>query len=163
MVLRQLTNGISYLHTRNIIHRDLKLENIMISSPPEHMIILERDPEEWFRKCTLKIVDFGLSKELDEENGMTQTYAGSQLTMAPEIISQQQYGLGADIYSLGAILFFLGSLRYPRTINVFEDLEQQFSKPLVFTEKCCLSQAIKELILKTVSYTHLTLPTIYSV
>ena len=56
-------NGFSHLHSLQIIHRDIKLENIMV------------------KNNIYKIADFGVSKFLKEEDDLTDTYIGSPMTM----------------------------------------------------------------------------------
>jgi serine/threonine protein kinase len=61
--LRQIVNGFSHLHSNQIIHRDIKLENIM------------------FKNNIYKIADFGSSKILASVNDLTDTYIGSPNTI----------------------------------------------------------------------------------
>ena len=76
---------LEHLHERNIIYRDLKPENIMID-------------EEGYTK----LIDFGTSKLIKDR---TYTVAGTAHYMAPEVISGTGYGLEADLWSLGIMLF----------------------------------------------------------
>jgi serine/threonine protein kinase len=61
----------------------------------------------------LKIIDFGVSKQFKLKVDLTQSTVGSPLTIAPEVLSGQMYGLKADIYSFGVILFVLLKGEYP--------------------------------------------------
>lgn len=74
-----------HLHDRDIIYRDLKPENIMVD-------------EEGY----LKLIDFGTAKIV---NGRTYTVVGTPHYMAPEVITGKGYGVTADYWSLGIILF----------------------------------------------------------
>ncbi|EAR82582.1 Serine/Threonine kinase domain protein (macronuclear) [Tetrahymena thermophila SB210] len=91
----QLLKGIKDLHKNNIIHRDLKLENIMIS-----------------KEGIIKIIDFGSSREL-KEGFSANTLVGTPYNMAPEVWFQQDYGSECDIYSLGVILYQMLFGEYP--------------------------------------------------
>ncbi|KAI7849641.1 hypothetical protein BDC45DRAFT_539908 [Circinella umbellata] len=87
---RQLVDAIRYCHERNIVHRDLKLENILI------------DAEQNARIC-----DFGFARHADDKQ-LLETFCGSLAYSAPEVISQKRYtGPETDIWSLGIILYTL--------------------------------------------------------
>lgn len=87
---RQLCEGIAYLHSKNIAHRDLKLENIMV--------------DESF--CRLKIIDFGASVDIGQKNELCHGICGSEQLMAPEVYRQLSYeGLPTDMWSLGIIMY----------------------------------------------------------
>ncbi|XP_067329683.1 serine/threonine-protein kinase Chk2 [Anolis sagrei] len=93
----QMLLAVQYLHQNGIIHRDLKLENILLSSPSEE-------------KCLIKVSDFGQSKLLGESSLM-QTLCGTPDYLAPEVLrfelgaKEGGYGRAVDAWSLGVILF----------------------------------------------------------
>jgi len=88
---RQTLDGLSYLHSEGILHRDLKADNIL----------LDLDG-------TCKISDFGISKKTDNiyGNDITNNMQGSVFWMAPEVIRSQGMGYSAkvDIWSLGCVV-----------------------------------------------------------
>lgn len=94
LIMRQLIDSLSQIHACDIIHRDLKLENILLASSKASKKVKPR----------VKIADFGLSVELPE-GGQVQGAAGSPFYMAPEVFSQSAYGKEADIWCLGVILY----------------------------------------------------------
>lgn len=98
-VIRQIINGIDYLHKNGIIHRDLKPENIM------------------FKNNVPKIIDFGFAKKYTSTTDMFQTLCGTPLYFAPEIIHDKKYTTKADIWALGVIIYELVFDRYPFLIN----------------------------------------------
>ena len=84
-----LINTVKYLHENNIIHRDLKLENLFLNG-----------------KMELKIGDFGLAKKL-RQNETIKGVAGTLSYMAPEILQDKEYSYEVDIWAIGVIMYFL--------------------------------------------------------
>jgi serine/threonine protein kinase/Tfp pilus assembly protein PilF len=103
----QITEAVRHAHRRNIIHRDLKTGNIIVT--PEGQA---------------KVLDFGLAKRLQHnelreaalsratltESGVV---AGTLHTMAPEVLSGQPAGIQSDIWSLGVVLYEMATGRLP--------------------------------------------------
>ena len=85
----QIVEGICYLHNKNIIHRDLKLGNILLSE----------------NKSKVKIGDFGLAVQLKDFEEERITLCGTPNYISPEIVSRKPYGLSSDLWSLGCIIF----------------------------------------------------------
>lgn len=93
--VRQILTGLSYLHDRDIIHRDIKGANILVDN-----------------KGTIKISDFGISKKLEASNILSgannnkhrPSLQGSVFWMAPEVVKQTSYTRKADIWSLGCLV-----------------------------------------------------------
>ena len=81
------------MHEKGIIHRDLKLDNILV------------------KKNLFKIADFGFSIISEYET----EYAGTPLYMSPEIIKKLPYDYKTDIWSLGVILFLMLYREFPFT------------------------------------------------
>lgn len=90
----QLCDAINYLHRLDIVHRDLKLENLLLT-----------------KDMQLKITDFGFAKwcnNLSTARSLSETYCGTAIYTAPEVIQHRPYNVKkADIWSLGVILFIL--------------------------------------------------------
>lgn len=84
----QITLALGYLHDKGIIHRDLKLENILVN------------------KCGyLRIIDFGLSKYVDTPESLSRTYCGTTEYLAPEMVQKTGHSFGVDWWALGILIY----------------------------------------------------------
>ncbi|TSS48101.1 Calcium/calmodulin-dependent protein kinase type 1G [Bagarius yarrelli] len=91
LVIRQVLDGVNYLHKNGIVHRDLKPENLLYYSPDE--------------KSKIMISDFGLSKM--EDKGIMSTACGTPGYVAPEVLAQKPYSKAVDCWSIGVITYIL--------------------------------------------------------
>ncbi|THH17820.1 hypothetical protein EW146_g3073 [Bondarzewia mesenterica] len=102
--VRQILEGLDYVHERGIVHRDIKGANVLVDN-----------------KGGIKISDFGISKKL-EDNLMPgnrlhrPSLQGSVFWMAPEVVKQTAYTKKADIWSVGCLVveMFTGEHPYPQ-------------------------------------------------
>ncbi|CAG97850.1 serine/threonine-protein kinase [Kluyveromyces lactis] len=86
----QICEGIAYLHSHNIVHRDLKLENIMVDES----------------LCNIKIIDFGSAVDVGPNKEACHGIRGSEQLMAPEVFQRLKYeGTPVDMWSLGIMMF----------------------------------------------------------
>lgn len=87
---RQIASALDYCHRNSIVHRDLKIENILISKSGD-----------------IKIIDFGLSN-LYSPRSLLKTFCGSLYFAAPELLNARQYtGPEVDVWSFGIVLYVL--------------------------------------------------------
>jgi serine/threonine protein kinase len=90
-IFTQLVGAVSYVHQKACVHRDLKLENILL------------DKHE-----NVKLVDFGFTREYEGKSSYLQTWCGTVCYSAPEMLKGEKYaGEKVDVWSLGIILYAL--------------------------------------------------------
>jgi serine/threonine-protein kinase ULK2 len=89
--MHQICSGLQYLYCQNIMHRDLKLQNILMT--------------ERFDSANLKLADFGLAKRQETKDDLFETICGTPIYMAPELQRHENYTEKADLWSLGIILY----------------------------------------------------------
>ncbi|XP_050100809.1 serine/threonine-protein kinase PLK4-like isoform X2 [Anopheles aquasalis] len=90
LVMRQVVEGLLYLHSQHILHRDISLSNILLST-----------------NMTVKIADFGLATELNRADEKHLTLCGTPNFISPEVVSRASHGLPADVWGLGCLLYTL--------------------------------------------------------
>eukprot|EP01087_Luapelamoeba_hula_P005969 TRINITY_DN1604_c0_g2_i1.p1 TRINITY_DN1604_c0_g2~~TRINITY_DN1604_c0_g2_i1.p1 ORF type:complete len:518 (+),score=102.78 TRINITY_DN1604_c0_g2_i1:30-1556(+) len=96
--LRQLASGLRYLKNEKVIHRDLKPDNILMTSPDMN--------------GQLKIADFGFARFIGE-NSLAETQLGTPLYMAPEMIANIPYSDTTDLWAVGVIIYQMLTGRLP--------------------------------------------------
>jgi len=90
-IFGQIASAIKYCHSKNITHRDIKLENILLDE----------------NKQNIKLIDFGFSTCIPNEKKI-KIFCGTPSYMAPEIVSKKEFwGPPADIWALGVLLYAL--------------------------------------------------------
>ena len=96
-----LADALAHAHAAGVIHRDLKPENVMIA--------------ELGGRSAVKLADFGIARILSQDDRMTMTGAlvGSPNHMAPEIVEGAEADERSDVFSLGTILYWLCTGRFP--------------------------------------------------
>ena len=92
-IILDICKGLKEIHNKNLIHRDLKPDNLFLG-----------------KNNSIKIGDFGISKQLNKNNKYAKTAIGTDNYMAPELISGKKYNNKVDIWALGCIVYELCTL-----------------------------------------------------
>ncbi|KAJ2928467.1 hypothetical protein H1R20_g8618, partial [Candolleomyces eurysporus] len=130
--LRQLARALKFLRHRNLMHRDIKPQNLLLNPAP---------PEELARGHPvgvpiLKVADFGFARSLPNAM-MAETLCGSPLYMAPEILRYEKYDAKVDLWSVGAVLYEMAVGKAPfraqNHIELLKKIEQ--SKGVKFPDE----------------------------
>lgn len=153
IIMKKLVSGLRDLYEFDIVHRDLKLANILLHFPDQSSFgssadlssqevngliecIADEKAEdkkiEFLSKVDLtkvpfeiKIADFGFSKYLNDSKDETSgTMCGTPLYMSPQIVEDQRYTYKTDIWSLGVIYYELLTGKYPFHAEKMPDLER---------------------------------------
>ncbi|KAG5875096.1 hypothetical protein JTB14_033700 [Gonioctena quinquepunctata] len=103
MIMRQLLSALCYLHSMNIVHGDIK---------PDNILVMGIEP-----KYTIKLADFGLSKIMDQAISPEQA-GGSFFYMAPELLLKFPSDTRADLFSAGIVMYQLMYGKLPFPINL---------------------------------------------
>ncbi|KAG5270323.1 hypothetical protein AALO_G00191360 [Alosa alosa] len=120
-IISSLAQAIVYLHKKDIVHRDLKLENILVKS------YHHGDDN---NTVNIKVTDFGLSVQkggVGSEN-MLQATCGTPIYMAPEVINGHEYSQQCDVWSIGVIMYLLLSGEPPFMSSLEERLFELIKK-----------------------------------
>ncbi|KAL3445787.1 hypothetical protein BJX65DRAFT_142593 [Aspergillus insuetus] len=113
-IFTQLVGAVSYVHSKSCVHRDLKLENILL------------DKHE-----NVKLCDFGFTREYEGKASYLQTFCGTVCYSAPEMLKAEKYaGEKVDVWSLGIILYALIAGELP-----FDDDDDQITKSRILSEE----------------------------
>mmetsp|Transcript_2907 Transcript_2907/g.374 ORF Transcript_2907/g.374 Transcript_2907/m.374 type:complete len:129 (+) Transcript_2907:262-648(+) len=88
--------GVEYLHSLNILHRDIKSMNVFLSNDDD-----------------IRIGDLGVAKVLNNSAAFAHTMVGTPYYLSPELCEERPYNVKSDIWALGCVLYELCTLRPP--------------------------------------------------
>uniref|UniRef100_A0A3B3BKL6 non-specific serine/threonine protein kinase n=1 Tax=Oryzias melastigma TaxID=30732 RepID=A0A3B3BKL6_ORYME len=130
----EIVSALEYLHSRDVVYRDLKLENLM----------LDKDGH-------IKITDFGLCKEGITDGATMKTFCGTPEYLAPEVLEDNDYGRAVDWWGLGVVMYEMMCGRLPfynqdheRLFELILMEEIRFPKNLAPEAKALLAGLLKK-------------------
>ncbi|KAL4485678.1 hypothetical protein ABPG72_010940 [Tetrahymena utriculariae] len=130
---RQILFGLQELHERRILHRDIKLSNILVKN-----------------KSEFKIGDLGFCKKLADNQNICQTVLGTKIYMAPELLRMENYGIEAELFSVGVLFYLLSQGNFPfeaksppQLLKAIENQQIKFSE---------ISEDLQNLLKKMLKY-----------
>lgn len=149
--LRKIIEGLEFIHKMNIVHCDIKPENIMLLFPHDYDTMQPLNT----RNFKVKIIDFGSSCLKSET---TFTYIQSRFYRAPEVIFGSDYGFEIDLWSLGCLAaeVFTGAPLFPgkteiEQIALFLEIFGAPSSRYILQERKLLQKSVQMKVLKALS------------
>ena len=132
-ILYQLADAVSLLNTFGIIHKDLKISNILINDHSDE-------------KFNIKLIDFGISKIIGKYEYLKET-TGTLIYISPEVINKKAYNFKEDVWAFGIIAYYLYKHKFPfnfkdsilefsRDIKLYQTKLDQTEIHLDFNKKC---------------------------
>ncbi|CAM9887137.1 unnamed protein product, partial [Ectocarpus sp. 8 AP-2014] len=130
-IMRQIVQGLSFLHLQNIVHGDIKPQNLLVGSDN-----------------VAKIADFGISKFVQGSNQRLQEQAGTPTFMSPELCYGEGYsGQLADVWALGATMYMIRCGKPPFMANQVMVLYEKIQNdPLDFPTEVNMSPGLRRLL-----------------
>ena len=119
-VMKQMLSAVAHIHTKKIVHRDIKLENVLLANNS-------------LQNPVIKLIDFGLAKVKKNQSDCLRGRAGTLFYMAPEVFSEQ-YTEKVDLWSVGVIMYILITKCIPFKGNTYDEIKAKIlTKKFSFT------------------------------
>ncbi len=136
LFFEQAVRAVHHCHQHGYVHHDVKLENLLLTQDGR----------------SIRLIDFGLSRQLGAGNMLTDHFGGSPLFMAPEIMSLQPHNHSVDVWALGVCLYFMVTDSFPWEAESYHELEGKvLFDPVSFPENFGLSWNLQDLLSRMLS------------
>jgi len=124
----EATLALKYMHDKHVLHRDLKSQNLFLTSQDR-----------------LRIGDFGISKVLESTGAFARTTIGTPYYLSPEICMEKPYSYSSDIWALGCILYEMAALRVPFDASSLQSLVHKITRGPTPTMPSAYSTDLRQL------------------
>ena len=159
--LQQLASALEFLRNKNLIHRDVKPQNLLIIPSPLYRSKSRPESAPYLPNENslisiagveslpmLKLADFGFARSLPSTS-LAETLCGSPLYMAPEILRYEKYDAKADLWSVGTVTYEMMTGKAPFRASNHVELLRRIEKgedKIKFAEDVVVSEAMKKMI-----------------
>lgn len=156
--LQQLASSLKFLRSKNLVHRDIKPQNLLLATP----LVGYHDAKSFhdlgfvgiYNLPILKIADFGFARFLPNTS-LAETLCGSPLYMAPEILNYQKYNAKADLWSVGTVLYEMACGKPPfkasNHLELFKKIKRA-NDAIIFPSQCEVEKDLKDLICSLLTF-----------
>ncbi|BFZ15783.1 hypothetical protein BsWGS_18822 [Bradybaena similaris] len=132
----QIVMAVQYIHSKHILHRDLKTENVLLN-----------------KRNVIKLGDFGISKILDNTIDVAKTVVGTPSYLSPELCQDIPYNSKSDIWAVGCLLFEMCALYPPfegqSLIGLFFNIVKAEFRPLPDDTPAGIKDLVSQILVKT--------------
>lgn len=156
--LQQLASSLKFLRSKNLVHRDIKPQNLLLATPLVNYHDSKTFKELGFVGISslpiLKIADFGFARFLPNTS-LAETLCGSPLYMAPEILNYQKYNAKADLWSVGTVLYEMCCGRPPFKASNHLELYKKIKRAndiISFPQDCIVEPELQNLIFTLLTF-----------
>lgn len=156
--LQQLASALKFLRSKNLVHRDIKPQNLLLATPlvgySDSKTFHELGFVGIYNLPILKIADFGFARFLPNTS-LAETLCGSPLYMAPEILNYQKYNAKADLWSVGTVVYEMACGKPPFKASNHLELFKKIKKAnnvITFPTQCEVEPALRDLICSLLTF-----------
>ncbi|CAG5128277.1 unnamed protein product, partial [Candidula unifasciata] len=132
----QIVMAVQYIHSKHILHRDLKTENVLLN-----------------KRNVIKLGDFGISKILDNTIDVAKTVVGTPSYLSPELCQDIPYNSKSDIWAVGCLLYEMCALCPPfegqSLIGLFFNIVKAEFRPLPEETPTGIKDLVSQILVKT--------------
>ena len=140
-IIKQILSAIAHCHSHKYAHRDIKLDNIMFVNQNQD--------------SQIKLIDFGFATKIKQCH-FFQEIMGSPIYMSPQMLSNHNFNEKCDIWSLGIILYYILTCRFPYKSTTFTELKEEVSNSFFSLNSLSfiknVSQECKKCVLRMLTY-----------